>query len=175
MRMLRMESVQRDVLDGVEQTLRLEFMSNLASASQRDSHEVMADIFNSLDRQSEARFVAALEERNREAAERIKALMFTFDDLQRLTSANMQVLLRSVEKDKLPVALKGASDKLRELFFSNLSERAGKMLREDMEALGPVKLRDVDDAQAGIVALAKELAAQGTIEISQGKNDEMVM
>ncbi len=174
MRMLRMESVQRDVLDGVEQTLRLEFMSNLASSSQRDTHEVMADIFNSLDRQNEARFVAALEERNREAAERIKALMFTFDDLQRLTSANMQILLRSVEKDKLPVALKGASDKLRELFFSNLSERAGKMLREDMEALGPVKLRDVDEAQAGIVALAKELAAQGTIEISQGKNEEMV-
>ena len=174
MRMLRMESVQRDVLDGVEQTLRLEFMSNLASASQRDSHEMMADIFNSLDRQSEARFVAALEERNREAADRIKALMFTFDDLQRLTSANVQILLRSVEKDKLPVALKGASDKLRELFFSNLSERAGKMLREDMEALGPVKLRDVDDAQAAIVTLAKDLAAQGTIEISEGKNDEMV-
>ena len=174
MRMLRMESVQRDVLDGVEQTLRLEFMSNLASSSQRDSHEMMADIFNSLDRQSETRFVTALEERNREAAERIKALMFTFDDLQRLTSANVQILLRSVEKDKLPLALKGASDKLRELFFSNLSERASKMLREDMEALGPVKLRDVDDAQAGIVVLAKDLAAQGAIEISEGKNDEMV-
>ncbi len=174
MRMLRMENVQREVLDGVEQTLRLEFVSNLASSNQRDSHEMMADIFNSLDRQSESRFVAALEERNREAAERIKSLMFTFDDLQRLTPANMQILLRSAEKDKLPVALKGASDKLRELFFGNLSERAGKMLREDMEALGPVKLRDVDDAQAAIVALAKDLAAQGTIEISQGKNDEMV-
>ncbi len=175
MRMLRMESVQRDVLDGVEQTLRLEFMSNLASSSQRDSHEMMADIFNSLDRQSETRFVTALEERNREAADRIKALMFTFDDLQRLTSANVQILLRSVEKDKLPVALKGASDKLRELFFSNLSERASKMLREDMEALGPVKLRDVDEAQAAIVVLAKDLASQGAIEISEGKSDEMVV
>jgi len=149
-------------------------MPNLASANQRDSHAMMADIFNSLDRQSEARFVAALEERNREAADRIKALMFTFDDLQRLTSANVQTLLRSVEKDKLPMALKGASDKLRELFFNNLSERAGKMLREDMELLGPVKLRDVDDAQAAIVALAKDLASQGVIEISEGKNDEMV-
>ncbi len=174
MRMLRMESVQRDVLDGVEQTLRSEFMSNLSRTSRRDSHEMMAEIFNSLDRQSEARFVTALEERNREAADRIKALMFTFDDLQRLTSVNVQTLLRSVEKDKLPVALKGASDKLRELFFSNLSERAGKMLREDMEALGPVKLRDVDEAQAAIVALAKDLASQGVIEISEGKNDEMV-
>jgi len=174
MRMLRMENVQRDVLDGVEQTLRLAFLPNLTSASQRDSHAMMADIFNSLDRQSEARFVTALEERNREAADRIKALMFTFNDLQRLTSANVQTLLRSIEKDKLPMALKGASDKLRELFFNNLSERAGKMLREDMELLGPVKLRDVDNAQAAIVAMARDLASQDVIEISEGKNDEMV-
>jgi flagellar motor switch protein FliG len=100
--------------------------------------------------------------------------MFTFDDLRRLTPANVQILLRSVEKDKLPMALKGASDGLRELFFGNLSERAGKMLREDIEMLGPVKLRDVDEAQASIVAMAKDLAAQGVIEISEGKNDEMV-
>ncbi len=174
MRMLRMESVQRDVLEGVEKTLRSEFMSNLSRTSRRDSHEMMAEIFNSLDRQSEARFVTALEERNREAAERIKALMFTFDDLQRLSPAHVQVLLRAVEKDKLPLALKGASDSLRELFFGNLSERAGKMMRDDIEALGPVKLRDVDEAQSAIVTLAKDLAAQGQIEISEGVNDEMV-
>ena len=174
MRMLRMESVHRDVLSGVEQTLRSEFMSTLAGTTRRDSHELMADIFNSLDRQTESRFVTALEERNRDAADRIKALMFTFDDLRRLTPANVQILLRSVEKDKLPMALKGASDGLRELFFGNLSERAGKMLREDIEMLGPVKLRDVDEAQASIVAMAKDLAAQGVIEISEGKNDEMV-
>ena len=174
MRMLRMESVQKDVLDGVERTLRAEFMSNLARSTRRDSHELMAEIFNNLDRQTEGRFVAALEERNREAAERIKALMFTFDDLGRLAPASVQALLRAVEKDKLPLALKGASEGVRELFFRNLSERAGKMLREDIEALGPVKLRDVDEAQAAIVATAKALAAQGQIDISQGKNDEMV-
>jgi len=174
MRMLHMESVQRDVLDGMERTLRSEFMLTLASTARRDSHEMMADIFNSMDRASEARFTAALEERSRESANKIKSLMFTFDDLRRLTPANVQILLRSVEKDKLPVALKGASDGLRELFFGNLSERAGKMLREDIEMLGPVKLRDVDEAQAGIVAMAKDLAVQGVIEISEGKNDEMV-
>src|SRR3954447_3061887 len=174
MRMLRMESVQRGVLDGVERTLRSEFMSNLSRPSRRDSHEMMAEIFNSLDRQSESRFVIALEERNREAAERIKALMFTFDDLQRLSPAHMQVLLRTVEKDKLPVALKGASEPLKQLFFGNLSERAGKMLREDIEALGPVKLRDVDEAQGSIIATAKDLAAQGQIEISEPAKDEMV-
>ena len=174
MRMLRMESVQKDVLDGVEKTLRAEFMSNLARSTRRDSHEMMAEIFNSLDRASESRFVAALEERNRESAQRIKALMFTFDDLARLSSAAIQGLLRAVEKDKLPLALKGASEGLRDLFFKNLSERAGKMLRDDIEGLGPVKLRDVDDAQASIVALAKDLAAQGTIEIGEGKDEELV-
>lgn len=175
MRMLRMESVQRDVLDGVERTLRSEFMSNLARSTRRDAHEMMADIFNNLDRGAETRFLSALEERNREAAERIKSLMFTFDDLQRLTGPAMQTLLRAVEKDKLPLALKGASEKLRDLFFANLSERAGKMLREEIEALGPVKLRDVDEAQASIVVLAKELAAEGQIEISESKDEEMVV
>jgi flagellar motor switch protein FliG len=174
MRMLRMESVQKDVLAGVERTLRAEFMSNLARSTRRDAHEMMAEIFNNLDRASETRFVAALEERNRESAERIKALMFTFDDLGRLSPVAVQGLLRAVEKDKLPLALKGASEGLRELFFKNLSERAGKMLRDDIEGLGPVKLRDVDDAQAAIVVLAKELAANGTIEIGEGKDEELV-
>ena len=174
MRMLRMETVQKDVLDGVEKTLRAEFMSNLARSARRDAHELMADIFNNLDRQTETRFLNGLEERNRDASERIKALMFTFDDLQRLSGASIQTLLRSIEKDKLPIALKGASDKIKELFIGNLSERAAKMLRDDMEGLGPVKLRDVDDAQGGIVLLAKELAAQGQIEISAGKDEEVI-
>ena len=174
MRMLRMETVQKEVLDGVEKTLRAEFMSNLARSARRDAHELMADIFNNLDRQAETRFLNGLEERNRDASERIKSLMFTFNDLQRLSGPSIQILLRSIEKDKLPVALKGASDKIKELFIGNLSERAAKMLRDDMEGLGPVKLRDVDDAQAGIVLLAKELAAQGQIEIAAGKDEEVI-
>ena len=174
MRMLRMESIQREVLDGVEKTLRAEFMSNLARGARRDAHEMMAEIFNNLDRPAEARFIAALEERNREAAEKIKSLMFTFEDLGRLNAAAIQVVIRTVPKEKLPVALKGASEKVRELFFTNLSERAGKMLREDIEALGPVKLRDVDEAQAAIVIAAKDLAAQGQIEISESKDEEMI-
>src|SRR5579875_52401 len=174
MRMLRMEIVQREVLDSVERTLRTEFMTNLARSSRRDTYELMADIFNSLDRQSEARLLAALEERNREAAERIKSLMFTFEDLQRLTPQSMQTLLRFVEKDKLPIALKGASEKLKNFFFANLSERAGRMLREEIEMLGPVRLRDVDEAQANIVALAKDLAARGEIDLGDNKEDQMV-
>ena len=175
MRMLRMESVQKDVLDGVERTLRAEFMSNLARSTRRDSHEMMADIFNNLrPPESETQFIAALEERNRKSAERIKALMFTFDDLIRLTPQAVQILLRATEKDKLPVALKGASEKIREMFLKNMSDRAGKILKDDIEALGPVRLRDVDEAQSGIVALAKELAAQGQIEIAESKDEELV-
>ena len=150
-------------------------MSNLARTARRDAHELMADIFNNLDRNAENRFMGALEERNRESAEKIKALMFTFEDLVRIDMAGIQTLLRSVEKDKLGMALKGASDTIKELFFKNMSERAGKMMREDMDAMGPVRLRDVDEAQSMIVILAKELAASGQIVISEGREeDELV-
>jgi flagellar motor switch protein FliG len=174
-RMLRMEPVQRDILDKIEQTLRTEFMSNLARTSKRDSHELMADIFNSFDRQTEARFIGALEERNREAAERIRALMFVFEDLAKLDPGGIQTLLRAVEKDSLGLALKGASETLRELFFSNMSERAAKIMREDMESMGPVRLKDVDQAQMAMVQVAKDLAAKGEIMlVGQGGDDELI-
>ncbi|MBL0967765.1 MAG: flagellar motor switch protein FliG [Brevundimonas sp.] len=174
-RMLRMEPVQRDILDKIEQTLRTEFMSNLARTSKRDSHELMADIFNSFDRQTEARFIGALEERNREAAERIRALMFVFEDLSKLDPGGIQTLLRAVEKDSLGLALKGASESLREMFFSNMSERAAKIMREDMESMGPVRLKDVDQAQMAMVQVAKDLAAKGEIMlVGQGGDDELI-
>ena len=171
-RMLRMESVQKDILDKVEQTLRTEFMSNLARTAKRDAHEMMAEIFNNFDRQTENRFLTALEERNRESSERIKALMFTFEDLGKLDPGSVQTLLRHVEKDKLAIALKGATDSLRDVFFSNMSERAGKILREDMEALGPVRLKDVDEAQMRMVNVAKDLANKGEIMISSKQEDD---
>jgi flagellar motor switch protein FliG len=175
MRMLRMEAVQKEVLDGVEKTLRTEFMSNLARTARRDAHELMADIFNNLDRNAESRFMSALEERNRESAEKIKSLMFTFEDLVRVDAQGIQTLLRNVEKSMLATALKGGSETVKDLFFKNMSERAGKMLREDMEAMGPVRLRDVDQAQGAIVTMAKDLAASGQIVISEGREeDELV-
>ncbi len=106
-RLLRMESIQKDVIERVEQTLRTEFMSNLSQTSKRDAHEAIAEVFNYFDRQTETRFMTALEESNREAAERIKTLMFTFDDLVKLDSASAQTLLRQFDKDKLSLALKG--------------------------------------------------------------------
>jgi len=171
-RMLRMESVQKEILDKVEQTLRVEFMSNLARTQKRDSHEMMAEIFNNFDRQTEGRFITALEERNREAAERIKALMFTFEDLGKLDPGSIQTLLRAIDKDKLGLALKGSSDAVRDVFFSNMSERAGKILKEDMEAAGPVRLKDVDEAQMAMVNIAKDLAAKGEIMLAGNKGED---
>lgn len=174
-RMLKMGSVQRDVLEKIEHTLRSEFISNLSQTRQRDSHEMMAEIFNSFDRQTEGRFLSSLEEANWEAAERIKTLMFTFEDLMKLDKSSMQTLLRNVEQDDLQLAMKGANDEAREFFLSNMSERAGKMLRDDIEVMGPVRLKDVDDAQSKMINVAKDLAAKGDIVIAKsGADDELV-
>ncbi len=171
-RMLRMEPVQKDILDKVEQTLRIEFMNNLAKTSRKDSHETIAEIFNYLDRAAETRFLTALEDRNRESAEKVRALMFTFEDLQNLDATGVQTLLRGVDKDRLGLAMKGSSDKIRDMFFSNMSERAAKILKEDMEAMGPVRLKDVDEAQMEIVNVAKDLADSGEIVLNDSKSED---
>jgi flagellar motor switch protein FliG len=171
-RMLKMEAVQKEVIERVEQTLRVEFMSNLSQTRRRDAHEVMAEIFNNFDRQTETRFLTSLEELNREAAERIKSLMFTFDDLVKLDAASAQTLMRHIDKDKLAISLKGANDTVRQFFLSNMSSRAAKMLVDDMQAMGPVRLRDVDESQALLVNLAKDLAAKGEIMITKNRGDE---
>jgi flagellar motor switch protein FliG len=171
-RMLKMEAVQKEVIERVEQTLRVEFMSNLSQTRRRDAHEVMAEIFNNFDRQTETRFITSLEEDNREAAERIKSLMFTFDDLVKLDAGSAQTLMRNIDKDKLGIALKSANEEVRAFFMGNMSSRAAKMLTDDMAALGPVRLRDVDEAQALLVNLAKDLAAKGEIVLTKNRADD---
>jgi len=174
-RMLRMEAVQKDVLDDVEKTLRQEFMSNLARTARRDSHEHMAEIFNSLDRAAESKFMEALEKTIPESAEKIRSLMFTFEDLQKITPAGIQAIIRACDKEKLPAALKGATETLRDLFFSNMSERAAKIMKEDMAAMGPVRLKDVEEAQQHVVGIAKDLEARGEITIaSNTEEDELI-
>src|SRR5829696_7710829 len=171
-RMLKMEAVQKDVIERLENTLRTEFMSNLSQTRRRDAHEVMAEIFNNFDRQTETRFITSLEEQNREAAERIKTLMFTFDDLIKLDAGSAQTLMRHVDKDKLGIALKSANEEVRAFFLGNMSSRAGKMLLDDMAAMGPVRLRDVDEAQALLVNLAKDMAAKGEITLTKNRADD---
>lgn len=174
MRMLRMEVVQKEILGEVEKTLRSEFMTNLARTSRRDNHEVMAEIFNYLDRGTETRLLEMLEERNKDSADKVRALMFTFEDLGRLDGPGVQTLLRHVDNTKVGLALKGASQKLRDLFFANMSERAAKFLREDMESAGPVRVRDVEEAQMTLVNLAKDLAGSGEIYLADAKEEEMI-
>ncbi len=175
MRMLRMEPVQREILDDVQNTLRTEFMSNLARTNRRDAHELMAEIFNGFDRVTEARFLEALEERNKESAEKIKQLMFTFEDLGSLDPGSIQTLLSKVDNARLSLALKGATDSLKDLFLSNMSTRAAKFLQDEMEDMGPVRLRDVDEAQTELVNVAKSLADAGEIVILDSKEeDELV-
>lgn len=174
-RMLRMEPVQRDILEKIESTLRVEFMTNLARTSKRDSHEQMASIFNNFDRQTEGRFMSLLEDKNKDAADKIRSLMFVFEDLSKLDPGGVQTLLRSVDKDKLALALKGANDEMRNLFMSNMSERAAKLMREDMAAMGPVKLKDVEGAQQEMVVVAKALADRGEIMLAEsGSQDELI-
>ncbi len=175
MRMLSMEAVKKEVMDGIEKTLRMEFMSNLAKRQSRDSHELLAEIFNNFDRNAESKFMGKLEERSAESAEKVRALMFTFEDLKKIDKAGIQTLLRGLDKEKMKVALKGASDELKELFFSNMSERALKILKEEMETMGPVRIKDVDEAQMYIVGVAKDLAAKGEIIIAGDSAEEQLI
>ncbi len=174
-RMLGLDPVQKEILEKIENTLRTEFMSTLNHSKRRDSHEQMAEIFNSFDRQTEARFIASLEENSREDAERIKSLMFTFEDLAKLDSTAIQTLLTKMDKKDLAMALKGANDQLKETFFANMSGRTAKLLRDDMEAMGPVRLKDVDEAQGRMVSTAKDLAARGEIMIMTSRADDQMV
>ncbi len=174
-RMLVMDSVKKEVIEGIEKTLRQEFMSNIAKTQRRDSFEMMAEIFNNFDRTTESKFMGTLEQRDPEAAERIRNLMFTFEDLVKIDAAGVQTIMRNLDKDKLALAMKGASDALKDLFFGNMSERAAKILREDMEAMGPVRLRDVDEAQMYVVSIAKELATKGDIIIAEANGEEQLI
>lgn len=174
-RMLRMEPVQRDILEKIEVTLRNEFMTNLARTSKRDSHEQMASIFNNFDRQTEGRFMSLLEDKNKDAADKIRSLMFVFEDLSKLDPGGVQTLLRNIDKNKLGLALKGANDEMRNLFMSNMSERAAKLMRDEMAAMGPVKLKDVEAAQQEMVVVAKALADRGEIMLAEsGGQDELI-
>ncbi len=171
-RMLSLDPVQKDVLEKIESTLRTEFMSTLTTSKRRDSHEQMAEIFNSFDRQTEARFITSLEENDRDGADRIKALMFTFEDLSKLDNTAIQTVISKIDKKELALALKGGNEQVREFFFANMSARSSKILRDDMDAMGPVRLKDVDEAQGRMVSIAKDLAARGEIVIQKSKTDE---
>lgn len=174
-RMLGMEAIQPGILDKIEETLRAEFMSNPMCDPKRDPHEKVADIFNKLERKTEIRFLAALGRTAPQSAERIKAMMFTFGDLATLDPGSIQTLLRHVDRDVLALALKGSTDTLRDVVLSNMSERTGKALQEEMESFGLVRLRDVDEAQLVVVSAVKNLAAKGEIMIAGKESEDAII
>ncbi|MFZ4746924.1 MAG: flagellar motor switch protein FliG [Sphingomonas sp.] len=175
MRMLRMDSVQKTVLVEVEQTLKNEFMSSLSRSQRRDPHETMAEVFNALDRATEEAMLSALDEKAPDAAERIRALMFTFEDLGNLMPPAIAAIVRSADKREMALALKGAPAAIRDLFFAAMTQRAAKLLQEEMSAMGPVRARDCDEAQSALVRLAKQLADSGEIMLVDPKNDDAMI
>ncbi|MCH4023446.1 MAG: flagellar motor switch protein FliG [Acetobacter sp.] len=170
-RMIHMDTVQKDILDRIEGTLRHEFISNLSQSPKRDSYEVLADIFNNFERRKEVYFMSALEDKSQEDAERIKSMMFTFEDIRRLPKASIVRLLREADREKLPTALKGSSDEIRKIFFSSMTSRAARMLEAEISAIGPVRVKDVDTAQAEIIKTIKNLMESGEIENPSASED----
>ncbi|GBQ79960.1 flagellar motor switch protein G [Gluconacetobacter johannae DSM 13595] len=175
MRVLHMETVQRDVLDSVEATLRSEFMSSLGRSAKRNSYELLAEVFNNFDRKTETRLMASMDKRNHDDMEKVKALMFTFEDIKRLPHESLMRIVNEIDRDKLPLALKGASETVRKMFLQCMSKRAGSILLEEIEALGPVRVRDADAAQTDIVGTIKNMANAGEIDLTEsGGNDEII-
>ena len=175
MRMLRMETVQKEVLNEVEHMLKSEFMSNLSRSQRRDPHETMAEVFNALDRATEEAMLTALDERAPEAAERIRALMFTFEDLGNLMPPAIATIVRNADKREMAIALKGASPEIRQLFFGGMTERSSKLMKEDMAGMGPIRARECEEAQSALVRLAKSLADRGEIMLVDPKNDDAMI
>ena len=136
--------------------------------------EMIAEIFYNLDRSSESKYMAMLEKVVPESAQKIKDFMFTFEDLIRLDSRGVQVLLTFVDKSQLSIALKGASDEVKDVFFRNMSQRAARIIMEELEAMGAVRVKDVDEAQSSIVKIVKDLVDKGEIDIAVDGKDEYI-
>ena len=175
-RLLRMDTVKREVIEEIENTLHREFISTLGRSVKKDPYAIVAEVFNNLDRTSEMRLLNRLEEKKPEIAERIRNLMFTFEDIVQLDKTSIVVILRTIDKSKLAIALKGTQDRIKEKFIKNMSERGAKLLLDEMANLGLVRLKDVEKAQNEIVMIAKNLAACNEISINNGseKGEQLV-
>jgi flagellar motor switch protein FliG len=136
--------------------------------------KLAADILNLVGHYAEERILATIEERSPQTADTIRGLMLTFDDLQRLDNRGMQTLLKEVGRDDLLLAMKTASPVMQERILGNLSLRAREIMQEDLVTLGPVRLRDVERAQAAIVLAARRLAEEQKIQLGLFTDDALV-
>lgn len=174
-RISQLEHVKADVIDEVREVLR----SQLRGVSMREEEEIggpkaAAEILNFVDRTNEERIITEIEELYPELADEIKNLMFTFEDLLKIDDRSIQAILKEVPREQLCLALKTASDDLKGLLFRNISQRAAQMLQEDLETLGPTKLKDVEKSQQAIVDVVRRLEAEGKIQVAGGGDDVLV-
>jgi flagellar motor switch protein FliG len=170
-RLATMEMTSPEVIKQIDQVLERRLATLFSQeVSILGGAKSVAEILNRIDRTAEKQIFEGLEPSNPQLAEEIRRLMFTFDDIGRLDDRSMQRLLKEVDQKELARALKAASENVATKIFSNLSERAQTMLRQEIEYLGPVRLRDVEDAQGKIVRTVRGLEESGEI-IVMGKND----
>ena len=174
-RISNLNNVKADVVDEVREVLRSQLRSSDLQEEEIGGPKSAADILNFVDRNNEERIITEIEEMFPDLAEQIRNLMFTFEDVKKIDDRGIQTVLKDVPREQLVLALKIASPDLKDLIFRNVSQRAAEMIKEDLEALGPVKLKDVEKAQQGIVDIVRKLEAEGKIVIGGGgAEDQMV-
>jgi len=174
MRIARLGQISEDVVRDVDKALKLELSGALGPGGKAGGLQVLVDIINGVDKTTEDAVMEFVEEDSPEMANDIRNLMFVFEDLTSIDDMAMREILKKIESQQLTFALKTATDEMKEKIFSNLSQRAGEMLKDDLEAMGPVRLAEVEEAQQAVVRAAKELEADGTITLGKGKDDVLV-
>jgi flagellar motor switch protein FliG len=174
-RIANLDSVAPEIIDEIDNVLRAEIQAMGSISTQKiGGVEPIAEMLNLIDGATEGQILDGLEERDPELAERIRQLMFTFDDLVKIDDRGIQEIVKAVQTDKWKVALKTASEAVRDLVFKNMSERAASMLKEDMEAMPAVRLSDVEAVQYEIVQVARKLEEEGKIVIASGGDSQFV-
>lgn len=176
-RLATMQSVTPDVLEQVEEVLAQQMKSLFGgNVSEVGGVKFVAEMLNNVDRGAEKNILGNLERENPELATEIKNLMFIFEDIMMLDDRGIQRLLKEVDTKELALALKGGSESVSEKFYKNMSSRAADMMREDMQYMGPVRLKDVEGAQQKIVDVVRRLEDEGEVVISgRGGDDEIVV
>jgi flagellar motor switch protein FliG len=174
MRIAKLGQISEDVVRDVDKALKLELSGAVGPGGKAGGLQVLVDIINGVDKATEDAVMAHVEEDNPEMANDIRNLMFVFEDLTGIDDTAMREVLKKVEGQQLTYALKTATDEMKDKIFSNLSQRAGEMLKDDLDSMGPVRLTEVEEAQQAIVRAAKELEADGTITLGKGKDDVLV-
>ncbi|MFH2060615.1 MAG: flagellar motor switch protein FliG [Pseudomonadota bacterium] len=174
MRIARLGQISEDVVRDVDRALKSELSGAVGPGGKAGGLQVLVDIINGVDKATEDAVMEFVEEDNPEMANDIRNLMFVFEDLTNIDDSAMREILKKVEGQQLTFALKTATDEMKEKIFSNLSQRAGEMLKDDLDAMGPVRLAEVEAAQQAVVRAAKELEADGTITLGKGKDDVLV-